>query len=159
MKKDLQWMQQSDINFITNNKQEQVLVVANQLMNKHGLGLKGWNFQLDNAKVRAGQCRYDTKTISLSKQFVKHASDHEIRDTVLHEIAHALAPKRGHDSVWRQVALSIGCNGQRCHSLYFSEARYIQKCIRGCWTQEVHRQRKNLICRVCKSNVVYDLKR
>jgi hypothetical protein len=40
-----------------------------------------------------------------------------VRDTVLHEVAHALAgPQHGHDRVWRSIAVRIGCSGERCVS-------------------------------------------
>ena len=39
-----------------------------------------------------------------------------MRETILHEIAHALAPRgAGHGPVWRALAQSIGCNGSRCY--------------------------------------------
>ncbi|MBF0279422.1 MAG: SprT-like domain-containing protein [SAR324 cluster bacterium] len=137
------------------NKQKVVRQEAQYLMQKHGLTEQGWRFQFDHAKRRAGQCRYDTKTISVSKYFAEKAPAAEIIDTILHEIAHALTPKRGHDRVWQQVALSIGCNGKRCHSLKFAESKYIQQCVNQCWQREVHRRRKNLICRFCRGKIFY----
>lgn len=131
--------------------------IALDLMTQHDLIKKGWRFRFDHAKVRAGMCCYDQKIISVSQHFIESASSSEILDTLLHEIAHALTPKHGHDRVWRQVALAIGCNGKRCHSLKFSRAKYIQKCVNHCWKKEVHRKRKNLICRICKGKVIYGL--
>ncbi len=138
-------------------KQKVVKQEADYLMRKHGLRQQGWRFQFDHAKRRAGQCRYDTKTISISKYFTEEALASEIIDTILHEIAHALTPKRGHDRVWQQVALSIGCNGKRCHSLQFAPSKYIQQCVNQCWTRKVHRRRKNLICRFCQGEIIYTL--
>lgn len=139
------------------NRLESVQQEAYQLMEKHGLVQQGWRFRFDHARMRAGQCRYDTKTISISRQFAEQAPPPEVTDTLLHEIAHALTPRRGHDQVWKQVALAIGCSGERCHSVKFSTPKYRQHCIRGCWTREVHRRRKNLVCRFCKGSVVYSL--
>ena len=138
-------------------KQKAVLQEAAFLMQKHGLIAQGWQFQFDHARVRAGLCQYEKKTISLSKYFVEQAPASEIIDTLLHEIAHALTPKRGHDRVWQQVALSIGCNGKRCHTLKFATPKYIQQCANQCWTREVHRKRNNLVCRFCKAKVIYTL--
>ena len=136
-------------------RQEEVNREAHCLMRKHGLIQKGWQFQFDHARARAGQCRYDKKLISLSRHFTAHASHAEITDTILHEIAHALTPMRGHDRVWRQVALAIGCKAQRCHSLKFVEAKYIQQCSNHCWKRDAHRKRKNLVCRYCRAKVIY----
>lgn len=41
----------------------------------------------------------------------------EVRDTILHEIAHALVgPEHQHDEVWRRTAVRIGSTGTRCVS-------------------------------------------
>lgn len=68
----------------------------------------------DRAKTRAGQCRFGTRTISLSEPLTRLHSDADVHDTILHEIAHALVgPEHGHDAVWRAKAISIGCSGER----------------------------------------------
>lgn len=92
--------------------------LARGLMNDHGL--TGWTFQFDRAKRRFGQCRYGIRTISLSGPLVALNSEEQVRNTILHEIAHALVgPGHGHDYVWRAKARAIGCDGLRC---YESEA-------------------------------------
>ncbi|MBF0288302.1 MAG: SprT-like domain-containing protein [SAR324 cluster bacterium] len=136
-------------------KQDTVLQEAHCLMEKYGLIEKGWKFRFDNAKIRAGQCRYDKKEISISKNLANQAPASEITDTLLHEIAHALVGKRGHHHEWKRTAISIGCNGNRCHSLQFTQPKYIQQCEKGCWERQVHRRQKNLICRFCRSKVIY----
>ncbi len=130
---------------------------AHFLMQKHGLTRQGWRFRFDHARVRAGQCSYAKKFISISRHFATNASRAEVTDTLLHEIAHALTPNHGHDRVWRSVALELGCNGQRCHSSRFMKARYIQQCSNRCWQREAHRKRKNLVCRYCGAKVIYTL--
>lgn len=41
----------------------------------------------------------------------------EVRETILHEIAHALAgPRAGHGARWREIAHRIGSTGERCVS-------------------------------------------
>lgn len=125
-------------------------------LHKYGLLQKGWKFTFDHAKVRAGVCRYRKKTISIAANLVENAPHEEVIDTIKHEIAHALVPPgNGHNEVWRQMALAIGCNGERCHSLQFSQHKYVQKCANGCWQREVHRRRKGLICRFCRGKVIY----
>ncbi|PFG39656.1 SprT-like family protein [Georgenia soli] len=77
-------------------------------------GLTSWRFAFDNAKRRAGACKFDTRTISVSRHLMALYSEEHVRDTILHEIAHALVgPKHGHDRVWRAKALAIGCSGSR----------------------------------------------
>ena len=78
-------------------------------------GLVGWSFGLNRAKRQLGVCRYRTKRIEMSAYYVKHNSDESIRDTLLHEIAHALAGHAaGHGPVWQAVAARIGAKPERC---------------------------------------------
>ena len=52
----------------------------------------------DSAKRRAGVCRFATQTLGLSAPLTTLHSEVEVRDTILHEIAHALVgPRHGHD--------------------------------------------------------------
>lgn len=90
---------------------------AISLMNKYGLLDSGWQFEFDNAKRRFGCCKYRSKRITLSKYLVELNEFAEVKNTILHEIAHALVGSRhGHDWVWKQKALEIGCDGNRCYS-------------------------------------------
>ncbi|GIE91831.1 SprT-like domain-containing protein [Actinoplanes regularis] len=83
------------------------------LMARHGL--TRWRLTFDDAKTRAGVCRADRREIGLSRRLIALYSPAEVTETVLHEIAHALAgPGHGHDAVWRATAIRIGCSGRRC---------------------------------------------
>lgn len=105
---------------------------AKLLMAAHGLTDKGWRFEWDNAARRFGQCRYSTKTISMSRQLTIQRSEASVRNTMLHEIAHALTPGHKHDAVWRAKAISIGCDGNRCSDDKVEVAyKYVAKCING----------------------------
>ena len=87
--------------------------LATALMARHGL--TGWRLTFDDAKARAGVCRSDRREIGLSRALVRLYSPAQVTETVLHEIAHALAgPGHGHDRVWRATALRIGSSGTRC---------------------------------------------
>jgi hypothetical protein len=90
----------------------EVLRLGRALLDAHGL--TSWRFTLDNAKRRAGVCRFDTRTVSVSRHLMGLYDPDQVRDTVLHEIAHALVgPTHGHDDVWRAKAVAIGCSGSR----------------------------------------------
>ena len=128
--------------------------LAAELMDAHGL--VGWRVKLDHARRRAGQCDYTNKIISLSRLYVRHADIDHIRDTILHEIAHALVgPRHGHDAVWRQKAREIGCTAARCHSLSFARARWVMTCPNGCFSVERHRKKSGLVCAYCKLAVEF----
>ena len=130
------------------------LNLARSEMDKYGLC--DWKIELDYAKVRAGACHFREKKISFSRHFLKNADQLNINDTILHEIAHALVgPKHGHDRVWKNMAKKIGCSAKRCHTLEFSEYKWIRFCTNYCWKQKVHRRKLNLICKKCGSPVKY----
>lgn len=87
--------------------------MATRLVREHGL--EGWRVEFDTAKRRAGVCRSREKVIGLSAPLTRLHDEGEVRDTVLHEIAHALVgPQHGHGPVWRRTATAIGCSGFRC---------------------------------------------
>lgn len=89
--------------------------LARGLLDLHGL--QDWTLVLDRAKTRAGVCRPHRREIGLSAHLTRLHPEEEVRDTVLHEIAHALVgPRHGHGPVWRAKALEIGCSAQRCSS-------------------------------------------
>ncbi len=90
-----------------------LIILVDELFTKHDL--VGWRFGLNRAKRQLGVCRYRSKRIEMSAYYVKHNSDESIRDTLLHEIAHALAGHAaGHGPVWQAIATRIGARPERC---------------------------------------------
>jgi hypothetical protein len=95
---------------------DQIRADTQAAMDAHGL--TDWSFRFDSAVQRAGITRFDRKVISLSgpimRRYAAEGATDEIRETVLHEIAHALAGHRhGHDATWRAIARRIGSSGRR----------------------------------------------
>ena len=83
--------------------------IAEALLQEHGLSKQGWTVQWDRAKNRLGVCRFNTRVIGLSLPLTEVNDEDEVRDTILHEIAHALAgPGAKHGPQWRAVASRIG---------------------------------------------------
>lgn len=118
--------------------------------------LNDWTFCFDHGTRRAGCCNYRDRKISISFNLALNASDEEIRDTLLHEIAHALVGKKyNHNSVWRAKAKEIGCSGERTHRLTFSPPRYHVTCENGCWTRTAERRNRRLVCRTCRGKLIY----
>lgn len=94
---------------------DHALALARRLMAEHEL--HGWTVVADRAKTRAGVCRFATRQIGLSRPLTELHSEDEVRDTILHEIAHALVgPEHGHNRVWAARARAIGSSGERCLS-------------------------------------------
>lgn len=105
--------------------------LAVSLMKKHGIWEQGWRFEWDNAKRRYGVCKYRSKTIGLSKNLVSLNTAEKTKDTILHEIAHAIAGyKAGHGWEWKQVCIRIGAKPERCYSddTNTPKLKYYAKC-------------------------------
>lgn len=90
----------------------EVLRLAQDLLALHQL--HGWEVQLDRARRRAGLCDERNRRISVSRHLMALYSEAEVRETLLHEIAHALVGNQhGHDAVWAAKARQIGASGSR----------------------------------------------
>ena len=80
--------------------------LALALMRQHGLN--DWTFRFDHARRRFGSCQPRRKVITLSRPLAFLNAEPQVRDTVLHEIAHALTPGDGHGSRWKRKCVEIG---------------------------------------------------
>lgn len=80
--------------------------LALRLLQEHGL--EGWTFRFDHARRRLGACHYGERRISLSKPLTLLNPEAVVRDTLLHEIAHALTPGAKHGPSWRAMARRLG---------------------------------------------------
>lgn len=92
--------------------------LAVQLMGQHGL--HGWQFAFNDNVRRAGVCRYphlgQPGRIELSVHYCERNGEAEVRDTILHEIAHALVGRgHGHGKVWKAKCVEIGARPERCY--------------------------------------------
>jgi len=74
--------------------------------------LRGWRVCLNKDLANMGLCDYAAKTIYLSSTLVLLCKYGSVRNTILHEIAHALTPGHGHDAVWRRKCLILGGDGK-----------------------------------------------
>ena len=122
--------------------QYNVASYARQLLNQHGL--YGWTFGFDRAKRRAGKCSYRHQMITISYYFVMRNNDAEIKDVLLHEIAHALAPGHGHDIHWKNVCRRIGVNPERCYDsdkVDMPKGKYSATC--GCCRKTYYKHRRS----------------
>jgi predicted SprT family Zn-dependent metalloprotease len=124
--------------------------MARRLLDQHGL--TDWVLVFDRAKRRAGICRPGRKEIGLSAPLTSLHPEAEVRDTVLHEIAHALVgPRHGHDAVWRATAQRIGCSGERCSSEEAPaiDGDWVGECAAGHRITRHRRPERPTACRRC----------
>jgi len=105
---------------------DQAEQLARDLMAQHGLTRAGWRFAWSGGKRQLGAAMIrktkdprtgrttTVKTIRLSRHLVQLNEDDEVRDTILHEIAHALAGlENGHNAKWKAVCRRIGAKPRR----------------------------------------------
>ncbi|QDU70757.1 SprT family zinc-dependent metalloprotease [Mucisphaera calidilacus] len=81
--------------------------LALRLMSEQGL--VGWSFGFNHRRRALGICNFTDRRIELSRHFVLRHEVSEVRETILHEIAHAIAgPKAGHGLAWKAACLRLG---------------------------------------------------
>ena len=81
--------------------------MARRLMDEQGL--TGWTLAFGEARKRLGACHFRHHVIQISRTHALEGSEEQIRDTVLHEIAHAIAGHgAGHGPLWKATARRIG---------------------------------------------------
>lgn len=138
----------------------EINLLANQLIYKHS-ELSMWRFGFSNKKASYGTCYYKKRIIALSSYFVDSMTDEAIKDTLIHEIAHALTPGRHHDWVWRRKCIELGGNGQvRGSAKEFLkdnvtlESKYSLVCPCCGKITPIHRKPKRIYsCGKCSPNV------
>ena len=78
----------------------------------------GYKFEWMNRKRTLGLCNYRQKQILLSEDYVYNNNVELIKDTILHELAHAfdweVYKKAGHGRTWKHICVQIGAKPQRC---------------------------------------------
>ena len=130
------------------------------LMKQHGLTSQGWMIDFCKAQRRLGLCSYREKKIVLSLDFVLLNEWEDVKDTVLHEVAHALCPGCSHNWIWKNKCREIGANPERLadgEKINTPEAPYIAICACG-QKHTVYRKGKyfyKYLCRRCRSPLVF----
>lgn len=126
----------------------------------------GWKKTYGRTKRALGRCRYSStngkpngriKSIEVSRAFLEMEGQNmdTMRDTVLHEIAHAIdVEQRGtsaHDSRWKAIARQVGADPTRTTDRVESvPGRYTLTCPKcGASTQMHRRPTKNRACGKC----------
>lgn len=97
---------------------EEILERINYALMDHDLWEWGWSAKVGSAKKQLGSCNYRTKTICISLPLANITGEEGLDDTILHEVAHALAGSQaGHGPLWKAVCREIGANPNRTAKL------------------------------------------
>jgi predicted SprT family Zn-dependent metalloprotease len=111
-------------------------MLARGLMSEHGVSHLG--FRLSASKRVRGSCLFignEATDITLSRVWAVRLPERLVRDTVLHEIAHAIAGyDAGHGELWIRVAKFIGAQptstdgASEVHALHATMFKYMVLC-------------------------------
>ena len=128
--------------------------LAESLMQEHLGDLnRVWSFKFDRAKQRFGCCWHSKKLITLSEPLTAINSVSEVRDTILHEIAHALCGANvNHGPEWKAMARKVGAKPERCYSSARVAAvtpTWIGECPSGCGYVRARYRRSDDWCPRC----------
>jgi predicted SprT family Zn-dependent metalloprotease len=111
-----------------------------------------WTFAYDNAKRRAGLCDYTKRRISLSRYLAARYDDDTNHQTLLHEVAHALAgATAGHGPEWKRVAADLGYVGGATHhgETATELAPWVGTCPNGHTVYRHRRATRQTSCAAC----------
>jgi len=130
--------------------------MARRLMNKHGL--QAWTLKFTHAKRRFGSCTKRSRLITISQPLTELNSIEQVRDTILHEIAHALAPHgASHGIEWKRICVRIGAEPKRCYGddVVQPKMKPRKVCVGHCpecGYETIRRQRHVCSCPQCDVN-------
>jgi predicted SprT family Zn-dependent metalloprotease len=137
---------------------EDARILARQLMDEHGL--QRWSLVFGQARSYFGICYTRQKRITISAPLTLLNDIDEVRNTILHEIAHALTTDRGHGRLWKAKACMVGCRPERCYpeSVQRPPPRFVGTCP-ACGYETTAYRRNRVSCGKCdtKFNPVYVL--
>lgn len=89
-----------------------VLFLAEELLKKYDLA--GTKIEFRNHFNAVGKCCEDGRIITLLLQHCLSNDIEEVKNTILHEIAHALVGNHcGHNIVWQKKATELGVTWKR----------------------------------------------
>ena len=111
-----------------------------------------WTFDFDRATRRAGLCNFSRKRITVSRHLAERFDDDAIHQTLLHEVAHALAgPHAGPGVEWRRTARRLGYVGGVTHDgpIADERARWRGSCPSGHAFVRFRRPSRDVSCGRC----------
>lgn len=101
--------------------------LATTMLREHGLA--DWIIELRAYRSTGGVTYFDTRKIGLSRLLLPKWDEDQVRQIMLHEIAHALVgPDQNHNATWLKKAREIGYTGGRTHNLPTVEHRWNVVC-------------------------------
>jgi predicted SprT family Zn-dependent metalloprotease len=110
------------------NEQEiiEICKFAKEQIDKH---CPEYRLAFNKRKRALGVCDYRKKQIQLSLIHMKIQPLDIMKNTVIHEVAHALTEGHHHDRVWKRKFIELGGDGQRlCTICEMPKGKYTYEC-------------------------------
>lgn len=93
-------------------------------LRRYGLWQIGWRTAFTKSTEYIAACYFDSKRIAISIPALNARSEPELKQTILHEVAHALVGYgHGHDEVWIKKCEEIGGDIRVCAKVNFDGGR------------------------------------
>jgi len=118
-------------------KKNEIARLARSLMNQHGY--QDVPFEWSRAKRALGMAKFrngQPRVLALSEPIMPHLTEDEVRDVILHEIAHFDAGHAaGHGPAWKRAARAVGARPERTSDAVPEEikrrmAKYVMTCAK-----------------------------
>ncbi len=119
--------------------------------------LKGeWKFGFNLDRVRGGVCWFEDRRIEVSVTYCHRENPEGVRNTILHEIAHAIVGyDQKHNGVFKEVCLRIGGDPRSCHEVEHTPPRWMGLC--GCGNRfprhRLSRRARTGVCTKCRGRI------
>jgi predicted SprT family Zn-dependent metalloprotease len=131
-------------------------LMVEHVYNKFDKGLFAWN----NCVQSFGKAYYfddGTPIIELSRKLVELNTEDEVRDTILHEIAHLLTWGDDHGSKWKKMCVKLGCRPEAKYGEDVVSPPHKYELWRGCdpaftgkkWYRKPRMGTDRFLCTTC----------
>ena len=123
-------------------------------------GLEQWQLKFSKSKRSLGYCDCRKKVIYLSDAYMKTNELAVMKDTLLHEIAHAIQyinyGRTDHGNEWKKIAADVGCKPERCASadqISVPRGKYVAVCPSCRTATHFYRKiKRKYSCRICSKD-------
>lgn len=141
----------------------EILIDMAKIINVSSFNLSEWTFEITKTKNLAGKCYYRKKIIQISN----NSYNNNIKNTLVHELLHALNPNQHHTGSWKKQAEILNSNKEfnlkygdikRVYTIspdiIVQEYKYRYKCNCG----KIHYANKkwNYLCKITREILIWE---
>lgn len=134
------------------------ILIARTKAEMQRLKLEGWSVKIGSKRSEYGSACFVNKVIEISLPCANLSNDEGLRETILHEIAHALCDKNvHHGKKWKDTYRKIGGNPEYVDKQVNTDNFYIWevRCPEFCMEYNGALKRKRAECRKCGKDIEY----